>query len=339
MTLSSINKRPRAFTLVELLVVIAIVAILFGLLLPAVQKVREAAARAKCSNNLKQIALACHGYHDVQQTLPASVLVGRGISWNDENNMGPTFLMLILPYMEQAALYNQVSASVLNYQQFCPPNTAGGSNDQNWRTYRGTPIPAYNCPSESYGGTLGTRAGGGWARGNYGANNGPGDPGNMARGGSEIMTPANSTVAASGAGVLVMNGGVTMTMLTNEDGASNTIMVAHLRVGPTQDDMRGTWAFGQTGANYLANVPYGDDLGPNYPYYAADDVLGCSSQPEIEMGCWDQWYGQATARSQHPGGVLAAMGDGTVRFVANSVSTDTWFRMLSRNDGLTWTDN
>src|SRR5207248_1186310 len=110
--------RRSAFTLIELLVVIAIIAILIGLLVPAVQKVREAAARTTCANNLKQLGLACHAYHDVRKSLPPAYYQGRGIGWNDENNIGPNWVVMVLPYFEQGALYNQVQNSIMNYQNF-----------------------------------------------------------------------------------------------------------------------------------------------------------------------------------------------------------------------------
>jgi prepilin-type N-terminal cleavage/methylation domain-containing protein len=121
-------RRRSGFTLIELLVVIAIIAILIALLVPAVQKVRAAAARTQCLNNLKQIALAHHNYHDVYKHLPANT---RGIS-NTSLRLGG--FTLLLPFIEQPALYNQYNQS-LNWD--AAPNTVVSS----------TSVPIYVCPA------------------------------------------------------------------------------------------------------------------------------------------------------------------------------------------------
>src|SRR5262245_33670622 len=99
------RKQRRGFTLIELLVVIAIIAVLIGLLLPAVQKVREAANRMKCSNNLKQIALACHNYESTFSALPPGA--GPGPRLLPDSPQRPSVQAMILPYLEQANKYNQ----------------------------------------------------------------------------------------------------------------------------------------------------------------------------------------------------------------------------------------
>ncbi len=151
-------RRP-AFTLIELLVVIAIIAILIGLLLPAVQKVREAAARAKCQNNLKQIGLACHSYASANNYLPPGI-VGDGANYSSPSSgayLG--CLAYILPYVEQDAVYRLMTSpqtgdpvNPINLSFRPTPTSPWGPG---WWNYKGaisaarTRIPIYMCPSDN----------------------------------------------------------------------------------------------------------------------------------------------------------------------------------------------
>jgi prepilin-type N-terminal cleavage/methylation domain-containing protein/prepilin-type processing-associated H-X9-DG protein len=351
MVLSHLRRRNgrRGFTLIELLVVIAIIAILIGLLLPAVQKIREAANRMKCTNNLKQLGLAAHNYSDVNGTMPPAVLAGPGIGWNNDGNIGPNWAVLILPFIEQDNLARAVSVPVQNYQTWVNTNGASGFNDQTWRTitvngtaFRSIKVNTFMCPSEANGNTLGSNVGGGWARGNYAANCGPGDPGSAASGGQYATVAGgaqiNGGANVSAGGVMYVNGAESPGSLTAQDGTANTVMFNHIRVGPVATDMRGCWALGEPGASYTANNAVGDCYTPNDTGCCSDDLLYCSDRYDIAMGCWSGGWGQAQARSAHSGGVNTGMGDGSVRFVRNSVTPRIWFLMLSRNDGLTWSD-
>src|SRR5437660_12527568 len=128
------TRQQHGFTLIELLVVIAILAVLIGLLVPAVQKVRAAAARVQCANNLEQVGLGLHGYHDANQAFPAGYVSGFDASGND-TGPGWGWAALLLPYVEQQ---NLAAALHLDQPIEAPANAA-----------RTTPVKTYLCPADA----------------------------------------------------------------------------------------------------------------------------------------------------------------------------------------------
>ena len=333
------------FTLIELLVVIAIIAILIGLLLPAVQKIRDAANRMKCSNNMKQLGLAAHNHHDTTGKLPPAVLLNRNVTnpADYNQNFGPNWAIMLLPYIEQDNLYRTVQQNVGNYMT---------DNNSAWRVIRNTRLPGLTCPSDIGYQQHCNRAGGDWARGNYGANTGPGmwwiganegaitsANGLMTESGWGISGYYASNVAGlSGGGVFPVNEGITLAAIT--DGTSSTIMFDELRIGPSANDLRGTWAMGQAGASLSSANGRLDTPTPNVSLSGYDDIQGGDDRPEIGMGaCGGCGSWQVTAKSRHAQGVNACMADGSVRFFRNSIDSRTWFLYHSRNDGQTINDN
>src|SRR5262249_54791783 len=157
-------RRRTGFTLIELLVVIAIIAILIGLLVPAVQKVRESAARAQCQNNLKQLALACHNYEGVFKALPPA---GKGYGWcsstpggtGDSVILNMSGWVLVLPYIEQAALANRLKVNGAFSNQntgYCCGFTgnangtlAGNAATNGNGALMSTVLPIFSCPSDA----------------------------------------------------------------------------------------------------------------------------------------------------------------------------------------------
>ena len=139
---TSTNRKHRGFTLIELLVVIAIIAILIALLLPAVQQAREAARRTQCKNNLKQIGLALHNYHDVNRAFPPGwvpQLSSTGAVSNTRRSSW-AWSVFILPYIDQAPLFNQLTQTpVPVYPNF--PVLPGDDLDRN--------LAAFTCPSDA----------------------------------------------------------------------------------------------------------------------------------------------------------------------------------------------
>ena len=142
--MSSPRRHSSAFTLIELLVVIAIIAVLIGLLLPAVQKVREAAARAKCTNNLKQLGLGCHNYHSANSYFPisaVSVPAAKQTATGATTGMSWGWGVFVLPYIEQQNLYTQLNPDGRTFEQ-CFDDPVG-------RTTLQSGVPSFICPSDN----------------------------------------------------------------------------------------------------------------------------------------------------------------------------------------------
>jgi len=349
------------FTLVELLVVIAIIGILVGLMLPAVQAAREAGRRMSCQNNLHNLVLAAHNHESAKGRLPEGLQVAqagppknlynaslfRGQHENGKPEIGPNWAVLMLPYLEQAPLFD--AAGVDAYM------SSGGWN-QDWRAVVGsTEIPYMRCPSDANAEQPFQYAGRDWARGNYAANAGPAWytwsvdgrawSGSHSDDGSPVpywykdagWAPAQTKGTA--APVMSINYGAKFAAIT--DGLSSTIMFAEIRAGVTPDDLRGTWALGVAGASIVTANSIGDSIGPNDRLAESDDIEQCTQfwtpdlGPVRQMGCsqgdWYNW--QAQSRSMHPDGVLVALCDGSVQYIHDHVDMQVWFNLNSSQDG------
>jgi prepilin-type N-terminal cleavage/methylation domain-containing protein/prepilin-type processing-associated H-X9-DG protein len=343
--------RP-AFTLIELLVVIAIIAILIALLLPAVQKVREAANRAKCSNNLKQVVLAALNYESSYNSFPpgAGQLPIYPVNGTTPSTPGvgtppatqrPSPQALILPYLEQANKYNQ-----FNFDRDVNGDNANAAA-------RTQDVPVYLCPSDSSNAMFA----GGFGRSNYMASLGRHPtPGYLLgdMGGVFNVIPTTTQwqkYANRPPGVRI---------LEVRDGTSNTAMFAEIK--------RGLFAGSQSGGYSPALVPQ-DSFQPASAVNTADPTTppaACAANPatvtsgtvfrypglqyyrsamitsfythtkppnNLTIDCWDLNSGHATARSYHPGGVHVGFCDGSVRFITEGIDLATWKNLGSRDDG------
>jgi prepilin-type N-terminal cleavage/methylation domain-containing protein/prepilin-type processing-associated H-X9-DG protein len=319
---------PRAaFTLIELLVVIAIIAILIGLLLPAVQKVREAAARMSCSNNLKQLGLALHSYNDSVGKLPVGMHDDDAESW--------CWRVHILPHIEQGNIYNLYISSGM----WVPPNGGGGPNGGNvdnafgsrpiannsWANNAGRqPIKTYICPSDILPVTSSRNV----AKANYCGNAG------TLSGTNNNWASCASIKGNTQNGVLLYandnsNTWVTSVQeVTSGDGLSNTVFVGEVTVSQS--------------------VTTSNTSGANFPAWTGrNDVSSCSgfnNQPALKlMGPnfpLNMWrtaptnnHSNASFGSQHSNGANFLFGDGSVKFINQSISSTAYEYIGTRNRG------
>jgi prepilin-type N-terminal cleavage/methylation domain-containing protein/prepilin-type processing-associated H-X9-DG protein len=307
----------RAFTLIELLVVIAIIAILIGLLLPAVQKVRESAARAKCANNLKQIALGLHNYHDVNLHMPPGYVA---TSATDDPNFdcapGWGWASFILPYLEQNALYSQIATAVNNNISMTSSTTVASAI--------ATSIPTFICPSDVVQGSFAVRS----------LPSSPIYPLYYHDTSSSTTMAGPSSYAAcvgrdedsdadgvTGSGVFYCNSKTRISDIT--DGTSQTLMVGER----AWSYANGVWAGAIPGAAMvfgnnnpsISGVPIVGGL-PNTSAYASPILV--QAHVHFITPTADSDGGLDDFSSTHTGGVNLAFADGSVHFIRNTTGGD-----------------
>lgn len=319
------KKNRQGFTLIELLVVIAIIAILIALLVPAVQKVREAAARTQCINNLKQIGLSIHNFESSNKTFPVGCLSAPYSTGTTASNA--TALVQLLPYLEQGNLYNKADLNQSMQAAF---------NDPSVTTQE---VAVFLCPSDAQTGKITN-----YGRCNYlaslGANT---DAANIngATGGA-FHRPLGSSTPGAAKGFKIAH---------FIDGTSNTSAYAEVKRGPCS---------GTTPANLmvysqtpLPTTPCTTATGSTFSYAGAEYFRGgvlwtafynhtATPNNDSVFSCVDSGLlnGHMPARSYHSGGVNVLFCDGTVRFVGNSVNANTWRAIGTRagNEAVTLPD-
>ena len=316
------QRQDHGFTLVELLVVIAIIGILIALLLPAVQAAREAARRTQCTNNLKQIGLAIHNYHDVYNRIPS------GSHFNDPSGIRTNVLVKLLPYLEQQPLYDQIDQ--------CRSIEAQTLSD-------GSPahlvkLDVYTCPSDTNYGLVDTdrwvsydsRYGGPRSLPNYVASIGPTAMGNNSSCSCPEYTMWNSYVFRSntsdsnpaGPFSLRHHNWKWINFAEITDGLSNTIFFGEVRVdcSTSLSLPPGGWGDDWTIQGYAVTlVPI------NYDSCNWDATNRCSRPCSLNTS--------RGFKSRHPGGANFVLGDGSVRFLPETIEHVTYQRLGDKADG------
>ena len=348
-----LSRRQSAFTLIELLVVIAIIAILIGLLLPAVQKVREAAARMKCSNNLKQIGIALHAYHDANQQFPAGGASDAPPYGTGGGGWGSAWTVFILPYIEQGNLLAKF--------KFTDQSGWGGSSaTNNTNAAENVVLAAYICPSSTAPTTSnGTFTGKTISVSHYvgiaGASNGNATAGGGLIPGyaearfntSSASTGCCSGGIAGGGGTLFPGGKVNFASMT--DGTSNTIVVGEQNDAiVTLDGTKNYWNASTANGWEIGSPNNSGTSPPNLGNggdkrhfqmttvrYAINQKKGWTNGGDCGgQGVCSNMGNNIPLNSAHTGGVNVLLGDGSVRFLRDSIPIATLAQLATRDDGV-----
>jgi prepilin-type N-terminal cleavage/methylation domain-containing protein/prepilin-type processing-associated H-X9-DG protein len=323
--------RRFGFTLVELLVVIAIIGVLVALLLPAVQAAREAARRTKCNNNLKQIGLALHNYHDTNKAFPAGSWTG-----GTSNARKQTMLCAILPFIEQSGLYDQIDQNA-DIQFFKLPSGF---------FVAGIKVPPFHCPSNDVkpiGQDFNRLYGA-----NYAGSAGPVDLGNNPACPCPQFDFWRRTYSSPGhgkfdfhnnqdnpAGFFARNS-IDLAvkkyygrMAEGVDGMSNTILCMEVRPDCSVFAASGWARVNQSNGMVNTVVPINWDtcLSANLAEAQARGKDGCA--------CANNWNMELGAKSRHPNGANFVMGDGAVKFFSQNIDHITYQLLGDKCDGMT----
>jgi prepilin-type N-terminal cleavage/methylation domain-containing protein len=311
--LSRISSRKRpGFTLVELLVVIAIIGILVALLLPAVQSAREAARRMQCSNNLKQLGIALHNHHDTFKSFPPGNFVR--INGTTLSGYGWTWHVKLLPFIEQGGLYDRVSSIVdTDTDQWDDPRQLLAGRD--------TKLTFFQCPSHPNPGSVNPNKNG------YQLSTYNGVCGNTTFNNDQL--DEETDVGYAGNGIFFMNSHVRMADVV--DGTSNTFIVAEV-----QDELKGAPNSNRmAGSDRKYNFSASGDGNP--PTDCSEYLVGMETDDPINANTRDA-NGDYNddgeyAGSYHPGGAQFTLGDGSVRFVSQTVNITTYRRISTKAGG------
>jgi prepilin-type N-terminal cleavage/methylation domain-containing protein/prepilin-type processing-associated H-X9-DG protein len=332
MTLTRLRHSIRkGFTLIELLVVIAIIAVLISLLLPAVQSAREAARRAQCVNNFKQMGLALHNYHDSQGTFPIGRM-GIGYSYSPQRGQRRTWAFSVLPFVEQGNVFAAIN---FNWQFYEPPNT----------TIIRLPLAVFNCPSDQPSvqepdtpyprgkGSMAANWGNtGFYQNETGRGAAGGDPYNNGPLALQGTTNGNFFRPAP------FRGNVATNLRDFTDGTSNTLLIGEVIIGYNASggiyDHRGD----------IFNDDYNCTMFHTYttPNSKVPDQMGGDAQgrPWCAFGrapnvppCTGGAVAWNASRSRHPGGVNILFADGSVKFIKDSVNVSSWRALGSMAGG------